>query len=151
MLVNMEWRDRNEILSSSSLKTLKITSEDGCLGTFSFDTPNLVYLDYSDCVAEDYPLVNLENLVEVAINLMQTADRFYQARENVWKLIHGIRNVKILHLSPVSFEVSSSTLFSFVILYINLSQFVNIYNNVSCFRCFLVVVKRCRFSRTLHF
>ncbi|MBW1279490.1 hypothetical protein, partial [Escherichia coli] len=59
---------------SSSLKKLKTTSENGCLGTFSFDTPNLVFLDYSDFVAEDY-LVNLENLVEVWISLMVTEDR----------------------------------------------------------------------------
>ncbi|XP_010507531.2 PREDICTED: putative F-box protein At3g58860 [Camelina sativa] len=106
-LVDMEWRDRNEILSSSSLKTLKITSEDGCLGTISFDTPNLVFLDYYDFVAEDYPVVNLNSLVEVGLNLVVNEDRFDQARDNVWKLIHGIRNAQIFHISPVTFEVLS--------------------------------------------
>jgi len=106
MLLNMEWKDRNVILSSSSLKNLKITSEDGCLGTLSFDTPNLVFLDYYDYVAEDYPIVNLKNLVEVGINLVLTADRINRARDNVWKLIHGIQNAEIFHISPVTFEVS---------------------------------------------
>ncbi|CAA0387308.1 putative F-box protein [Arabidopsis thaliana] len=107
MLLNMEWKDRNVILSSSSLKNLKITSEDGCLGTLSFDTPNLVFLDYYDYVAEDYPIVNLKNLVEVGINLVLTADRINRARDNVWKLIHGIQNAEIFHISPVTFEVLS--------------------------------------------
>lgn len=106
MLLDMEWKDRNVILSSSSLKKLEITSEDGCLGTFSFDTPNLVFLDYYDSVAEDYPIVNLTNLVEVGMNLALTYDRIHRARDNVWKLIHGIRNAQIFHISPVTFEVS---------------------------------------------
>ncbi|XP_006292522.2 putative F-box protein At3g58860 [Capsella rubella] len=106
-LVDMEWRDRDEILSSPSLKRLKITSEDGCLGTFSFDTPNLVFLDYYDLVAEDYPVVNLKSLDEVTISLALTADRIHQARDNVWKLFHGIRNAKTYHISPVTFEVLS--------------------------------------------
>ncbi|KAG7566525.1 FBD domain [Arabidopsis suecica] len=107
MLLDMEWKDRNEILSSSSLKKLKISSEDGCLGTFSFDTPNLVFLDYNDFVAEDYPIVNLQNLVEVGINIALTEDRIDRARDNVWKLIHGIRNAKIFCISPLTFEVLS--------------------------------------------
>ncbi|CAL9245853.1 unnamed protein product [Arabidopsis halleri] len=107
MLLDMEWKDRNVILSSSSLKKLQITSEDGYLGTFSFDTPNLVFLDYYDSVAEDYPIVNLTNLVEVGMSLALTYDRIHRARDNVWKLIHGIRNAEIFHISPVTFEVLS--------------------------------------------
>ncbi|XP_010431465.1 PREDICTED: putative F-box protein At3g58860 [Camelina sativa] len=106
-LVDMEWRDRNEILSSLSLKKLKITSEYGCLRTLSFDTPNLVFLDYYDFVAEDYQIVNLNSLVEVGLNLVVTKDLFHRARDNVWKLIHGIRNAQIFHISPVTFEVLS--------------------------------------------
>ncbi|ESQ44195.1 hypothetical protein EUTSA_v10006456mg [Eutrema salsugineum] len=106
MLLNMVWRDRNEVFSSSSLKKLKITSEEGCLGTFSFDTPNLVFLDYYDLVADDYPLVNLQNLEEAGLSLALTQDRLGQSL-SVWNLIHGKRNVKILHLSAVAFEMLS--------------------------------------------
>ena len=47
-----EW-DVSVSVSSASLKTLTIKSTD-CLESFSFDTPSLVYLSYSDFVAEDY-------------------------------------------------------------------------------------------------
>ncbi|CAH2060128.1 unnamed protein product, partial [Thlaspi arvense] len=104
MLLNIEWRDGNVVLSSSTLKKLKISSECRSLGTFSIDTPNLVFLDYSDFVAEDYPLVNLTNLLEATIDLALTEDR---ARDNVVKLINGIQNVNILHLTPVSFKAIS--------------------------------------------
>ncbi|KAF8046370.1 hypothetical protein N665_3764s0001 [Sinapis alba] len=107
MLLNMKWRDRDEILSSSTLKKLKITVEEGCQGTFSFDTPNLDFLDYGDFVAEDYPLVNLPNIVEAGINLELTPYRVQGARDNVVKLIHGIQNVKILHITPITFEILS--------------------------------------------
>ncbi|CAH2052316.1 unnamed protein product [Thlaspi arvense] len=107
MLLNIWWRDRNVVLSSSTLKKLKITSKGGCLGTFSIDThtPNPVFFDYADSVADDYPLVNLTNLVEAGINLALTEDRTRRARANVVKLINGIQNVNILHVSPVSFKV----------------------------------------------
>ncbi|KAL0725433.1 hypothetical protein Bca4012_040032 [Brassica carinata] len=107
MLLNMKWRDRDEILSSSSLKKLKISVGEGCIGTFSFDTPNLVFLDYDDFVAEDYPLVNMPNIVEAGIDLGLTPFRVRGARDNVTKLIHGLQNVKILYLTPITFEILS--------------------------------------------
>ncbi|CAF2265288.1 BnaCnng57020D [Brassica napus] len=107
MLLNMRWRDRNEILSSPSLKKLKISVAEGCIGTFSFDTPNLDFLDYDDFVAEDYPVVNMPNIVEAGINIELTPFRVRGARDNLVKLIHGIRNVKILYLTPVTFEILS--------------------------------------------
>lgn len=68
------WRDKNVTVSNASLKTLKIDSNHYS-GTFSFDTPSLVYFCYSDYVAKDYPVVKMENLFEARINLLVTEER----------------------------------------------------------------------------
>ncbi|CAA7016743.1 unnamed protein product [Microthlaspi erraticum] len=106
-LLDMVWRDRNVIISSSRLKYLKITSEDGSLGTFSLDAPNLVVLDYGDFAEEDYPLLNLQNVVQVELNFPHADYRGDRARENVRKLIHSIRKAKMFHISPRYFELLS--------------------------------------------
>ncbi|KAL0663912.1 hypothetical protein Bca4012_100749 [Brassica carinata] len=54
-------------LSSASVKTLTINLCD-CLNTLSFDAPSLLQFDYySGSVPSDYPLVNMENLVDAKI------------------------------------------------------------------------------------
>ncbi|KAL1196601.1 F-box/LRR-repeat protein [Cardamine amara subsp. amara] len=68
----------------------------------SFDLPNLVYLEYSDCTFEYYCQVNLESLVEAKLNLYEAGDF---PRRDVTNLIIGIRNVEILHLSRDSVDV----------------------------------------------
>ncbi|KAL1209163.1 F-box protein [Cardamine amara subsp. amara] len=125
-MFHIEWEDWEETLLSASLKSLKIDSE-SCFERFSFDTPSLSFLDYSEFVAEDYALVNMENLVDARINLLVTEDQIKRAREpnndlveddeeeedvvlrfgNVKKLMSGIRNVKKLFLSPTTLEVLS--------------------------------------------
>ena len=66
VLVNVRWRDRDVTVSSASLKTLTIK-----LGYFvsilSIDTPILLHYNYSGCVASDYPLVTMGNLVDAQI------------------------------------------------------------------------------------
>ncbi|CAG7883173.1 unnamed protein product, partial [Brassica rapa] len=85
---------------------------------FSFDTPNLLYLNYCDFMAEDYPKVNLSNVVEVVLNIIASTSQINQIRSsnnnnnevlwygNVWKLMNGIRNVKKLVVSDSTFQVS---------------------------------------------
>lgn len=124
-MVRIDWEEWEETLSSASLKSLKIYSE-SCFESFSFDTPSLSFLDYSEFVAVDYPLVNMENLVDARINLLVTEEQIKRAREpdndlledddeeedvvlrfsNVKKLMNGIRNVRKLFLSPTTLEVS---------------------------------------------
>ncbi|AEE79849.1 putative protein [Arabidopsis thaliana] len=84
-MANIKVLDSDATVSSASLKTLKIDSSVGS-GSFSFDTPNLVYLGYSDFVAEDYPLANFQNLFEARINLVVTKDQIERARapNNGW-------------------------------------------------------------------
>lgn len=86
--------------------------------SFSFDTPNLVYLDYCDFVAADYPKLNLPNLAEALLRFRVLENQIELIREpndedekflhlrNVWKLINGIRNVQSLFFSADTLEVS---------------------------------------------
>ncbi|CAH8277409.1 unnamed protein product [Arabidopsis lyrata] len=126
------WRLDDAAVSDASLKTLTITSNHYVcysyyyLGTFSVDTPSLVYFSYSDYVAKDYPVVKMENLFEARISLLVTEDQIERARApnndwlvddddgnvvlrfaNVWKLMNGIRNVQYLDLSANTLEVLS--------------------------------------------
>ncbi|XP_019088775.1 PREDICTED: F-box/LRR-repeat protein At5g38396-like [Camelina sativa] len=117
------WSVTDVIVSNANLKKLTVNSNH-YTGTISFDTPSLVYFCYSDYVAKDYPVVNMENLVEARISLLVTEDQIKRARapndylldegddnvvlrfENVGKLMNGIRNVQYLELSPVTLEIS---------------------------------------------
>ncbi|CAN6982894.1 unnamed protein product [Brassica oleracea var. botrytis] len=99
----IEWPDSDESVSSESLRKLTIYA--GGFEDFqnpmsiSFDTPNLVYLEYSDFVAAAYPKVNLPNLAEALLDFKVTRDQVDLIRapddeddvslrlRNVWKLI----------------------------------------------------------------
>ncbi|KAG7572370.1 F-box domain [Arabidopsis suecica] len=122
-LANMTWSNSDEAASNASLKKLTIYASgfDDYLNpkSISFDTPSLVYLEYSDFVAADYPKVNLTNLVEARLNLMVTEDQVKLIRapndeddgflhlRNVWKLMSGIRNVQKLFITADTLEVLS--------------------------------------------
>ncbi|KAG2305967.1 hypothetical protein Bca52824_025715 [Brassica carinata] len=108
-------------VSSASVKTLTIELG-ACLSTLSFDTPNLLHFKYSGSVAEDYPVVNLGNLLDAQIFFLVHDFDLEQLREpddnwlgdtvslqysNVWKLFHGIPNVPNLDLCPNALEVLS--------------------------------------------
>ncbi|XP_019099951.1 PREDICTED: LOW QUALITY PROTEIN: putative F-box/LRR-repeat protein At3g58880 [Camelina sativa] len=99
-LTNVRWCYADATVSSASLKTLTIGSANS-LHTLSFDTPNLLCLNHSALVREDYPLVNLEKLVEAHIKL----DRGISMYDNVPKLLSGICSVQKLYLSPGTLEV----------------------------------------------
>ncbi|XP_010513713.1 PREDICTED: F-box/LRR-repeat protein At3g59210-like [Camelina sativa] len=77
----------------------------------SFDTPNLLYLNYSDFVARNYPLVKLDSLVEARLDVGSNRRQMH-ARDSVelrvrWdatNLIMGIQNVQTLHLTSATIE-----------------------------------------------
>ncbi|CAF2048503.1 BnaA09g55370D [Brassica napus] len=126
-LATMEWFDLDETVSSASLRKLTIYAKgfEGFGGDpkgFSFDTPSLVYLDYSDYVAADYPKVNLTSLAEARLNLLVKEnqveliraaapngedDVVIQRFRNVSKLMRGLINVEKLSLSADTLEVLS--------------------------------------------
>ena len=121
-MADIEWPETDESVSSESLRKLTIYA--GGFEDFqnpmsiSFDTPNLVYLEYSDFVAADYPKVNLPNLAEALLDFKVTRDQVELIRapddeddvslrlRNVWKLISGLRNVNKLFISAETLEVS---------------------------------------------
>ncbi|KFK35124.1 hypothetical protein AALP_AA5G239700 [Arabis alpina] len=126
-MTNMLWMNSNVTVSSPILKELTIDLQGCCnvasLKSLSFDAPSLVYLYYCDALAEDFPEVNLKNLVEAQICFLLTQGQIEQARAlnnndvlvddvfpglgNVCKLIIGIKNVQELYLSADTLEVLS--------------------------------------------
>lgn len=101
----------------------------------SFDTPNLVYFEYSDAIADTYPNVNFPLLVEASLDLRMTHEQIGQAKlsdddiakekegtmvGNATVLLMGICNVKKLYLSDNTLEVSFS--FRFYLLMVQVSD-----------------------------
>ncbi|KAG7579062.1 F-box domain [Arabidopsis thaliana x Arabidopsis arenosa] len=112
VMINVYSDFRNRSVSSKTLKRLKLSciEYDQIPDTVSFDTPNLVYLEYSDYVAGKYPRVNFCSLVEACLNLHMTYDQCAQASYgdlvgNATDFLMGVSNVQILHLSDRSLEV----------------------------------------------
>lgn len=103
----------------------------------SFDTPNLVYLEYAEVIANTYPKVNFDSLVEAKIDIWMTDDQIEEVRSrdneenymvgNATDFIVGIRNVRVLYLSADTLQVCipfssliSSNLFHYTLLCIML-------------------------------
>ena len=121
-MADIQWPQMDESVSSQSLRKLTIYAS-GFRDfrnpkSISFDTPNLVYLEYSDYVAADYPKVNLPDLAEAVLDLKLNGHDILLIRapnyeddvslrlRNVWKLITGLRNVQRLIISAETLEVS---------------------------------------------
>ncbi|XP_018515200.1 putative F-box protein At3g58950 isoform X2 [Brassica rapa] len=122
-MADIQWPQMDESVSSQSLRKLTIYAS-GFRDfrnpkSISFDTPNLVYLEYSDYVAADYPKVNLPDLAEAVLDLKLNGRDILLIRapndeddvslrlRNVWKLITGLRNVQRLIISAETLEVLS--------------------------------------------
>lgn len=98
-----------------------------CHSLVAFNTPNLVYLDYSSYVAQDYHF-NMDSLVEARLDLILwkynayigPVDYYYEydsTKGDAWgdatELIAAIRNVVTLHLRSLSYRLTLSlSLFS---------------------------------------
>ncbi|CAN6905260.1 unnamed protein product [Brassica oleracea var. botrytis] len=154
--------DSNETVSSASLKNLIIKSSLVSSGSFSFDTPRLVYLGYSDFIPEDYPLANLQNLSEARINISLTDDQVERARfpneyddeyddavrlVNMAKLMSGIRNVQTLCFNSTTLEVLSLCCESMPV-FNNLKVLV-FYSGQSRWQAVPVLLKNCPHLETL--
>ncbi|KAF8098129.1 hypothetical protein N665_0273s0029 [Sinapis alba] len=119
-------------VSSQTLKTFVYRRDDDTSGPkrcVTFDTPGLVHLEYSDVVADKYENLRLESLVEARLDLLLTADQIMRknAPDNVGfvpgdvsTLFRGIRNVKILCLSPDALDT----------LYYRSDKKIPVYNNL---------------------
>ncbi|ESQ55127.1 hypothetical protein EUTSA_v10027464mg [Eutrema salsugineum] len=84
-------------VSSSTLKKLTIEVCDALdYWDITFDTPSLVYLEYSDLVPRALTVVNLESLVEAKLDLHVEA-----LSSNPTNLIKELRNVEFLEILSV--------------------------------------------------
>ncbi|KFK25696.1 hypothetical protein AALP_AA8G147200 [Arabis alpina] len=105
--IGWEFRKLSHFLSCPTLKRLTTFSYyDDLLGNISFDYPKLVYLEYSSHLQLQYPLVNLDSLVEAKLKLSTRVGVSYPASYNPSNLLKGLRNVKILDLySPTTVKI----------------------------------------------
>ncbi|XP_019082937.1 PREDICTED: F-box protein At3g59150-like isoform X2 [Camelina sativa] len=110
-----EWKFWNGSASSTrTLKSLVYRRDSDCCAPkpcVSFDTPSLVYLEYTDVVADKYENLKLDSLVEAKIDFNLTAFQIMRKPNSsgfvsgdVTTFFKAIRNVKILCLSPDALE-----------------------------------------------
>ncbi|KAG7544181.1 F-box domain [Arabidopsis thaliana x Arabidopsis arenosa] len=135
VLINLKWnwnylepQPCSVIVSVPTLKRLKFchsetfyevedVDEANESVSFSFDNPNLVYLEYSDSMADKYQQVSFDSLVEASLGLRMTPDQIVHVtcsegftleprdKNNLKNLLMGICNVKILYLSCDTLKV----------------------------------------------
>ncbi|KAG7627843.1 FBD domain [Arabidopsis thaliana x Arabidopsis arenosa] len=113
-IMNLCWDGYlNRSVSSKTLKRLTFFCEDVHdvnPEIVSFDTPNLLYLVYHDCVADKYKEMNFDSLVYASICLQMTShQRTHASYEhmvaNATDFLMGISNVQILELFANTIEV----------------------------------------------
>ncbi|KAG2305972.1 hypothetical protein Bca4012_084811 [Brassica carinata] len=130
-----EWYYWDGSVSSQTLERLVYRRDDDSSSPkpcVTFDTPGLVYLEYSDVVADKYENLRLDSLVEVRLDLQLTGDQILRknaAKDSVGyvpgdvsKLFTGIKNVKILCLSPNALDT----------LYYRGGRSILVFNNLIC-------------------
>ncbi|KAJ0255543.1 F-box/LRR-repeat protein [Hirschfeldia incana] len=113
VLINVYSDFWNRSVSSKTLKSLILAccmEFDKNPDSISFDTPNVVYLEYSDYVAGKYPKVKFNSLVKASIDLVMTSEQHEQATYehlmgDVTDFLMGIRNVQTLYISANTLEV----------------------------------------------
>ncbi|KAL0724664.1 hypothetical protein Bca4012_039263 [Brassica carinata] len=117
VLINVYSDFWNRSVSSKTVKRLILSciDYDKNPDSVSFDTPNVVYLEYSDYVAGKYPKVNFRSLIEASIDLAMTSEQYALASYehlvgNVTDFLMGIRNVQTLYISAYTLEGLSHSL-----------------------------------------
>lgn len=122
-LRNLEWDYWGSCyVASKILKRLTLCCAhcDDNPKSVSFDTPNVVYLKYSDNIAQKYPKVNFDSLVNASIDIRMTNDQKSNVRYvsnddeeremvgNATELLMGLCSVQTLYLSYDTLEVCVS-------------------------------------------
>ncbi|KFK35159.1 hypothetical protein AALP_AA5G246400 [Arabis alpina] len=119
-----EWNSCS--VSVATLKRLTVNCSysnilhDSIAKSVLFDVPNLVYLEYTEVIASEYPKVNFRSLVEAKIDLQVARDQSDESSDskfedqvaqgnelvgNATDFITGISNVRILCLSASTLEI----------------------------------------------
>ncbi|XP_010413724.1 PREDICTED: putative F-box/FBD/LRR-repeat protein At3g59240 [Camelina sativa] len=112
VMINLCWDGYwHRSVSSKTLKrlTLRCQDYDQNPDSVTFDTPNLVYFEYSDHVAQKYDIVKFDSLVEASIGLRMTRDQHTLASYgdlvgNATDPLTRISNVQILYLYASTLE-----------------------------------------------
>lgn len=119
LLINRNNREDwkwSRIVSSQILKRLTIRREDlgdhggSSYEPISFYTPRLEYFEYFDVLRDDYPVVNLNSLVEAKLELPLF---IFGDDYDVTNLMKGLQNVQILSLGAVATMQASVFFFLF--------------------------------------
>ncbi|KAL9812818.1 putative FBD domain, F-box-like domain superfamily protein [Arabidopsis thaliana] len=119
LLMNLIWEESSEpepcyvTVSVPTLKILKFSRFENFVKAkdfkpivlWSFDIPNLVFLEYLDTIADKYQHVRFDSLVEARLGLCKTSKQIKNDNNNVTKLFMGICNVKILYLTEDALKV----------------------------------------------
>ncbi|CAG7902989.1 unnamed protein product [Brassica rapa] len=113
VLINVYSDFWNRSVFSKTLKSLILSccmEYDKNPDSVSFDTPNVVYLEYCDYVSGKYPKVKFNSLVEASIDLVMTSEQHEHASYehlagDVTDFLMGIRNVQTLYISANTLEV----------------------------------------------
>lgn len=125
VLINLWWDHWESCsLSVPTLKRLTLCVDEIYEGpkSVTFDTPALVYFEYSDTVALKYAKVNFDSLVEASlrlkvgykeaeVELLENGEEYmgggmrYDMVGDATNLLWGISNVQILYLSASTVEV----------------------------------------------
>ncbi|EOA18449.1 hypothetical protein CARUB_v10006992mg [Capsella rubella] len=110
-LTNLMWDDEalevEPCLVTVSIPTLKRLmfcryekyDDDNQAVSLSFDNPNVVYMEYSDTIADTYQQMSFGSLVEAKLGLRLTPEQLDNNECNVTNFLNGVRNVKILHVN----------------------------------------------------
>ena len=118
VLINVYSDFWNRSVFSKTLKSLILSccmEYDKNPDSVSFDTPNVVYLEFCDYVSGKYPKVKFNSLVEASIDLVMTSEQHEHASyehlaRDVTDFLMGIRNVQTLYISANTLEVYSIVL-----------------------------------------
>ncbi|XP_019101436.1 PREDICTED: putative F-box/LRR-repeat protein At5g25860 isoform X2 [Camelina sativa] len=108
--------DPSEIISHQNLKRLTVNRRFQLCQQMGFDTPNLVYLDYSDYSRYGIESANfLDSLVEARLDLdipWRGRARTFRMN-NITRAIECMTNVEILHLSSNTVKLMYNRLYDY--------------------------------------
>ncbi|CAL9238523.1 unnamed protein product [Arabidopsis halleri] len=118
VMIDMKWQKWEAcFVVSASLKRLKIIWTDNvemdefdrCPQSVLFDTPNLLYLEYTDHIAGQYPVLNFSSLIEAKIRLEKIDEEDEEEEvivaDKATAFITGINSVRKLYLHVNTIQV----------------------------------------------
>ncbi|KAL1226400.1 putative F-box/LRR-repeat protein [Cardamine amara subsp. amara] len=113
-------------------------------GNLSFDTPSLEYLEYADVTPFEYPVVNLNSLVEAKLSFPVV-----NVISDLTNLIKGFKNVQILRLDSINTLKLFHVFREVVPMFVNLSNLSFLAGPEDCWLGLKVLLKKSPNLKTL--